>query len=194
MYLPSIMISIVYALRTILRQWFPASMKMRKFLVFILAMYGLILLFGCFTGYARWLAFSRDGIEIPAEVVFNGACADNIYIEGRYRRAYKRIIIASNDSQPFTDQGNTPCIGYRFETPSGWVYALEEIASPARYALPSHVSIKFDPAYLENNWLIEYIPATMQSSLQYAWFFAGVLLETAISGYLIGIRRVRFRS
>ncbi|MBY0408037.1 MAG: hypothetical protein K2Q01_10120, partial [Rickettsiales bacterium] len=81
-------------------------MKVRKLLVFLLGMYALILLFGCATGYARWVAFLRDANTTQAEVIFTGICTDEIYSEGRHRRAYKRILIVPAESydagfQPF---------------------------------------------------------------------------------------------
>lgn len=121
MYLPYIMISIVYGLRIFMRRFMPGSLKGRQLLVFLLGMYSLILLFGCATGYARWVAFLRDGLSVQAQVIWNGTCTDTIYMEGRYRRAYKRILTVPASSfdpatQPFTDDMGGGSLIYRIQT------------------------------------------------------------------------------
>lgn len=281
MYLPYIMTGLIYLLRAIMRNMFPANLKLRQFLVFLLGMYAFILLCGCASGYARWLGFQRSAQKTEAQIIFTGACTDNMYIQGRHMRAYKQIIIVPEERfdpayQPFADDTSggslvyrlqnshidsvlaatqvqagslkrlnaaaTPkleykgqgaglpattaqaavavaateaaldsavavreasvpqpadnngfrCIGYRFQLPQTreWVYAQEPTSGlQARDWQASTVTVLYQPDYLENNWLEAGIPITMQSSIHYAWFYLGVLAETLISGYLMGIRR-----
>lgn len=275
MYLPFIMITTVYVLRAIMRHLVPTNLKIRQLLVFLLGMYALILLAGCATGYARWVAFLRDGLVADAEVIFNGICTDAIFREGRYKRAYKTILVVPAETydpqaQPFTgdlgtgsliyrlqnvsakasigasvdsvfgalnstnaqlrlshnsaqqlvqtqpqlpalpqntdvalsagslalatqeaarEQQGFRCIGYRFPAePTGqWVYSQQD----SHATLGQHVTVRYNPQYLEDNWLEKSIPGIMKSSINTAGLLALVLAETLFSGYWLGIRKKR---
>lgn len=273
MYLPLIMISLVYMLRALMRHLMPKNLKVRQFLIFILAMYALILFAGCFTGFSRWLAFQTHGKSTYAQVIFNGKCTDHIFIEGRHRRMYKKILAVpaeqfDSNFQPFADDtghgsliyrlhnaaasasvaatvenamagvkgvqgqlrlGNNsivqhteqlpaiseegavdvakqlsaaaaqraaedraneqfPCIGYRFQSETGeWIYAQED----GTYAHGQQLLLRYYPQHPEENWLESTIPQMMRSSIRWGIFLIGVLAETFISGYFLGIRRQR---
>jgi hypothetical protein len=192
MYLPLLLLGLVYFFRGVLRYFFPRNLKLRRFTLFMLAMFSLLGCVGAMNGYTRWLSFQKNGQLVSADIIFNGWCGNDPYEEGRYMRAYKHIELVEMEHynpgyQPFfhgkPSRYNHHCVGYRFLLPdsAGVVYAGEYASGLDEVRT---IDIRFDPSYPQNNWIDAYIPHIMQSSTQYMGFFAATLLEAMISTFL----------
>lgn len=203
MYTPNILIALIYVLRFVMRSVLPNNMRLRCGLVFMLAMYALILLIGTGTGTARFYYMAKQAPVAVAKILSRGHCRElEIYQQGKHRRAYKHVYqaeVSSLDELPESwhaplTSGGIPCISYAFMTGERTaVYSRQVVDAPVLPAIANMqpIEVVYEPGYVENNWILGYIPLMLEDNKAHALFLLGVLVETVISGYYLGIRKNR---
>jgi hypothetical protein len=199
MYMPMILISIIYGLRVGVFYFAPSNLQLRKFLVFLLIMLSLVLLIGSITGHTRWNLFRQHGLLATAEIIHKGRCAEFPYVEGPYRRPVKRLYLVDlkkynpnyNPFQPIGAHGEEGfCVGYRFKPNGEQVAYASEFVKSKDFPdnMQGRVQVRFYPHFIEHNWLETYVMEEAQDGTMRIIFYSLALIEAFFHGYIYGIR------
>jgi hypothetical protein len=201
MYLPLVLVVAVYLLRLHFRYFLPDRKRERNFLLYMLCLLSFIGLTGSIVGNTRWTHFKQIAVVAQSEILFVGKCAEDPYVEGKHRREYKKVEAVALEKAdleyiPFkSDLYGHPCVGYRFEAPAAgqMVYAAEgvNLKDFAEVPLHSSLAIRYDPGYLPNNWIDDYIIDTQRDALFWAAFFMLTLAEALITTSRLRLLNIR---